>query len=217
MITTGEGGAIFTDDLRVAEKMRTLRDHGAVRSDEQRKQTHHGGSMKPEFPSPGFNFRMTEMQGAIGVAQIGRLQRVIERRKVIARAYDKAFSEIPWLKLPPGIDEPGRVLTFYSVQVWGLPGREEHSGVPAAHELPVVMEFKESLMKKMAELGVGVRPPMISLPHDTGLLADSCEDYYGSKVLSSLSFALPIYPDLSDAEVNHCRELLLKVCNDYKY
>lgn len=214
MLTTGEGGAVFTDDSGLADQMRALRDHGAVRSDEQRKQTHQGGSMKPQFPAEGYNFRMTEMQGAIGVVQAGRLRLVIERRREIAQAYDKALSTIPWLKSPPGSDEPGRVLTFYPVQVWSLPG-EDGNKPPTIDNLPLLVEWKEKVIQKMGSMGVGVRPPMISIPHDTGLLESSHdEDYPGTRILSSLTFALPIYPTLSESDVKQCIESLIQINND---
>jgi dTDP-4-amino-4,6-dideoxygalactose transaminase len=77
-ITTGEGGAIVTDDDRVARHVRALRNHGQDPS---------GGTPDP-FMFPGFNNRMTEFQAALGVTQMAKLDRVIAARRALAAQYD---------------------------------------------------------------------------------------------------------------------------------
>ncbi len=98
-LTTGEGGMITTNDDHLAQKIRVLRDHGAQISDFQR---HNGPKpyLLPEFPEAGFNFRMTDIQAALGVSQIKRLKKILDERKNIAFRYDKAFDNLPWLYLP---------------------------------------------------------------------------------------------------------------------
>ena len=75
-VTTGEGGMITTNDSKLAEKLRILRDHGAQVSDFQR---HHGAKpyILPEFPMAGFNFRMTDIQGALGFSQMQRIKKIL--------------------------------------------------------------------------------------------------------------------------------------------
>ena len=98
-ITTGEGGMITTNDNSLAKRIRILRDHGAEISDFQR---HNGPKpyLLPEFPEAGFNFRMTDIQGALGLSQMLRLQKILDERINIARKYDKAFSTLDWLNTP---------------------------------------------------------------------------------------------------------------------
>lgn len=79
-ITTGEGGMIVTNDEEAARRLKALRNHG---QDPMAAST--------DFILPGFNNRMTEMQGALGLTQMAKLNRVIEARRRAARYYDQAF------------------------------------------------------------------------------------------------------------------------------
>src|SRR6202011_4531942 len=82
VITTGEGGMILTDDADLAEMARSLASHGESVLDVHR---HH--AMRPtteEFPRVGFNYRMTNIQGAIGVGQMARLEEIVHSRRALA-------------------------------------------------------------------------------------------------------------------------------------
>ncbi|MEG3639860.1 DegT/DnrJ/EryC1/StrS family aminotransferase [Magnetococcus sp. PR-3] len=98
-ITTGEGGMVTTNDDALAETMVTLRNHGASISEEQR---HHGPKpfILPDFNLLGFNYRMTDLQGAVGLAQMDKLDRILEERNQWAAYYQEALADISWLKLP---------------------------------------------------------------------------------------------------------------------
>jgi perosamine synthetase len=88
-ITTGEGGMVVTTDGAVAERVRRLRNHGMVAA---------GGSNR--FVLAGFNYRMTDFQGALGVVQMRRLERIIARRIELAALYDQALAEIEFIVCP---------------------------------------------------------------------------------------------------------------------
>jgi dTDP-4-amino-4,6-dideoxygalactose transaminase len=98
-VTTGEGGMVTTNDARLAETMNMLRNHGASLSEEQR---HHGPQpyLLPEFNLMGFNYRMTDLQGAIGKVQFRKLDDFINEREAWARYYIDELAAIPWLRLP---------------------------------------------------------------------------------------------------------------------
>ncbi len=98
-LTTGEGGMITTNSSGLAEHVRSLRNHGASTS----RQQHFCESkpyILPDFNELGFNYRMTDFQGAIGLVQLGKLERFIEERKRWAAFYIDELSCIEWLKLP---------------------------------------------------------------------------------------------------------------------
>ena len=80
-ITTGEGGMIVTNELKIAKKLRALRNHGQDPD-----------APMPEFMMPGFNYRMTEFQAALGLTQLSKLDRIIAARYKSAGYYDKLFS-----------------------------------------------------------------------------------------------------------------------------
>jgi len=81
-ITTGEGGMITTDDLKLAEQLRALRNHGQDST-----------SPAPDFILPGFNYRLTEFQAALGMTQLTKLERIIAARRRLAGLYDKLLAE----------------------------------------------------------------------------------------------------------------------------
>jgi dTDP-4-amino-4,6-dideoxygalactose transaminase len=97
-ITTGEGGMVTTKDSVLAEKIKCLRNHGASLSEEER----HNGSrpyLLPEFDLLGYNYRMTDLQGAVGLAQLAKLDRFIAERRQGAR--DMAGKPMSRALIPP--------------------------------------------------------------------------------------------------------------------
>ena len=98
-ITTGEGGMVTTGDQGLAKKIRRLRDHGAETTDLQR----HLGSrpyLLTDHTVAGFNQRMTDIQGALGAAQMKRAPEILEERRFLANRYDMALGELDWLSIP---------------------------------------------------------------------------------------------------------------------
>lgn len=189
VITTGEGGMVLTDDLQLAQRCRRLRDHGAQRSAEQRRQTTRGGTMVPHFPEPGFNFRMTELAAALGVAQLERIEALIGARQQVAAWYDEALAQsAPWIRRPPGADDPGRVLTFYPVQLQGSARRE----AAASH---------------LAARGIAVRTPMVDLPSQP-FTRDAPADHPGTQQIMERTLGLPCFPQLTQAQAVRVVEAL---------
>jgi perosamine synthetase len=98
-ITTGEGGMITTNDGALAERMISMRDHGAALSDFQR---HHGAKpyLLSEHPFAGFNYRMTDIQASIGYTQMKRAEKIILERQEIAISYTENLKKIDFFQLP---------------------------------------------------------------------------------------------------------------------
>ncbi len=101
-VTTGEGGMVTTNRDDLAESVNMLRNHGASISEEQR---HHGPRpyILPDFNLLGYNYRMTDLQGAVGIVQLGKLERFINERARWAAWYREQLADIGWLTCP---DEP---------------------------------------------------------------------------------------------------------------
>lgn len=98
-ITTGEGGMVTTNDDALGEKVNMLRNHGASISEEQR----HSGPrpyLLPDFNLLGFNYRMTDLQGAVGLVQLTKLDRFIAERQRWADYYAAELAAVPWLRTP---------------------------------------------------------------------------------------------------------------------
>ena len=98
-ITTGEGGMITTNDHSLTEKIKKLRDHGAAITDLQR---HHGARpyLLADHPVAGYNQRMTDLQAALGSAQMDRANDIVLERTKLALGYDEAFADLNWLRTP---------------------------------------------------------------------------------------------------------------------
>ncbi len=99
IITTGEGGMVITQDAALADRVRALRSHGGSLSEEQR----HRGARPyelPDFPAAGFNYRMTDLQGAIGRVQLEKLDALIAQRRRLADVYARELAGIDWLQAP---------------------------------------------------------------------------------------------------------------------
>jgi perosamine synthetase len=99
VITTGEGGMVTTDDGELAAVVRALRNHGGVPR---------VGTLSspvrpydlPDFPMVGYNYRLTDLQAAIGLVQLGKLDRLLAEREVAARLYHERLGGVAWLRLP---------------------------------------------------------------------------------------------------------------------
>ena len=97
-VSTGEGGMITTDDGDVAERARRLRSHGASVSALSR---HHAkGLVFEQYGELGYNYRLSDVQAAIGIVQLSKLDPLLARRRTIADRYDAAFRALPQLQVP---------------------------------------------------------------------------------------------------------------------
>lgn len=96
LITTGEGGMITTDDAEWAARARRLREHAMDVSAAER----HRSVLPPaeQYLEVGYNYRMTDLQAAVGIVQVGRLEAIIRRRREIAASYQSAFAGIDGLR-----------------------------------------------------------------------------------------------------------------------
>lgn len=98
VVTTGEGGMIVTDDDAFAAKLRLLRHQGMSISDVER---HNSSSTTfEEYPVVGFNFRLTDVQAAMGIPQMQRLDTMMAERRAIAERYQQAFANHPLIQAP---------------------------------------------------------------------------------------------------------------------
>lgn len=104
VVTTGEGGAVLTDDEELAEKIRVLRTHGGIR-----------GEAYLSFITPGFNYRMSDINAALGIPQLKRIDQILNKRRRIAKLYSENLAGIDGLEIPKL--KPGYVHTFQSFVV----------------------------------------------------------------------------------------------------
>jgi perosamine synthetase len=104
LITTGEGGMVITDDDALAERLRLLRNLGF-------------GTPRFYHEVPAFNFRMTGLQAALGLAQLPKLERFVEEKRRLAAAYHRYLGDVPGLRLPVEREWARNVYWMYGVVV----------------------------------------------------------------------------------------------------
>ena len=201
-ITTGEGGMATTTRDDLAHTLRSLRDHGASRTDYAR---HQGGDgfLLPEFNLLGFNYRMTDLQGALGCAQMGRANEVVLGRSNRAARYEERLRGLEGLRLP---STPDGYTHGYQAYVCLF------SPEPATMANATLLHSeRNALMRRLAEQGVATRQGTHAVTLQTyyankyGLAP---EDFPNAYVADRLSLALPLYPHMTDQEQEQvCRSL----------
>ena len=178
-VTTGEGGMITTNDDKLADIMGMLRNHGASISEEQR---HHGAKpyMLPDFNALGYNYRMTDLQGAVGVVQIKKLDQFINEREKWANFYTKELDSIPWLRTPKhGADYKHGWQSFVTFV--------DESKSPAS---------RNEIMELLQQQGISTRPGthavhMLNFYKEKYNIQPS--DYPGAQAANNYSMSIPLH------------------------
>ncbi|MFG2936777.1 DegT/DnrJ/EryC1/StrS family aminotransferase [Streptomyces sp. NPDC048282] len=181
LVTTGEGGMITTDDAEWAARLRRLREHGMNASAADRH-----ASNKPVLESyleVGFNYRMTDVQAAIGLVQLGKLDAMIARRRELAARYDALLHDVPGLT--PVRDPAHGTSNFQSY--WVL----------LDEDFPV---GRDELLAALSEAGVSAR---------RGIMAAHLEPAYADHPRAPLpvterltrdSLILPLFHTMTEAQ-----------------
>ncbi len=113
-LTTGEGGMVTTDDPALARRLRTFRNHGITSDHRAREQA---GSWYYEMVELGFNYRLTDLQCALGVSQLKKLPEWLQRRQAIAMLYDRAFGAIEGLQPLRSLPEVAHAYHLYVIRL----------------------------------------------------------------------------------------------------
>jgi len=200
-ICTGEGGMLITDDDAIAAVVSQLKDHGASKSDLQRHKEK-GGSLLPDFTMRGYNYRMTDMQGALGVCQMNKKEYIMQGRREVAAKYDKVLQQIPQL-VTPFIPEGYR--HGYQSYVCLFTDGEDISTLTKT-QIDRINLKRNLFMEKLEERNIATRQGTHAV-HTLGYYKDkngfSDEDFLMSYAADRLSIALPLYAGMSDEEFDY--------------
>jgi len=182
-MTTGEGGMVGTNDEAVYEKLRLLRSHGMTTLTWDR---HKGHAWSYDVVDLGYNYRIDEIRAALGVVQLGKLERNNERRRQLVDVYREVLQEIPQIGVP-----------FL-----------EHPGITAAHIMPILLPRdldRVHFMEQMKAQGIQTSihyPPIHKFT--------AYRQFHGETALKNLpvteevaarEVTLPLYPAMSDEDV----------------
>lgn len=187
-MTTGEGGMIVTNDGELARRCRMFRNFGD-----------HG---KFEWSELGFNFRMPEVMGAIGLGQLARLEETVRRRREIARRYTAALSGHPRIVTPAERTPEDANYQLYTIRIVGGEGGAD--GVPG----------RDEVMRRLAERGVSTRLYYPAF-HRQGVFGAfgpfDDREFPNALEYERTALSLPIYPGLTEEEQEYVIENLLEV------
>lgn len=178
-ITTGEGGMVTTQDEQLADTANMLRNHGASISEEQR---HKGPRpyLLPEFNLLGFNYRMTDLQGAVGLVQLGKLDSFIDERDHWARWYMQELASVPWMRMPQRATDGKHAWQAFVTYV-----------DPARAPLP-----RNDIMERLQRQGIATRPGTHAV-HLLGYYRDRLglrpDDYPGARDCDAHTMAIPLH------------------------
>ena len=196
-ITTGEGGMITTNNEQLADKMRSLRDHGAEVSDFQR---HYGSKpyLLSEFPYAGFNYRMTDIQAAIGSSQMNRAEKIISERRQLANKYYNELSKKKLFHLP---NDQNNYL--HSFQSYACLFDSEYIDI---QDIGKIRMKRNLFMDFLEKKGVSTRPATHAvhmLKYYKNKYKLSSEDYPNAYIANECSISFPLFNGMSKEEFQY--------------
>jgi len=195
IITTGEGGMVLTNDAALYEQLYLYRSHGITR-DPKHMTKESDGDWYYQQVALGFNYRMTDIQAALGASQMDRLDAFVARRRFLAARYDELLRDLP-LKTPFVLKEAQPSWHLYIVRI----------------DFDRVRKTKQQIFAEMREKGVALNLhyiPVHTQPYyeALGFHAEDCPaavEYYRE------ALTLPLYPCMTDAEQEMAARALREV------
>lgn len=192
IITTGEGGAALTNDDALADKMALLRSHGITRNPEQMTQAAEGPWYYQQIDL-GYNYRMTDLQAALGLSQLSRLDEYVARRNDLAQRYAQLLANLP-VETPAPIEAESRsALHLYVVRVMEEIGRN-----------------RCSIFETMRASGIGVNVhyiPVHTQPYYRAL-GFRPGDFPAAEAYYRNAITLPLFPTMTTAEQDRVVQVL---------
>lgn len=193
ILTTGEGGMITTNDPSLADKLRKLRQHAMSLSDVAR---HTAKQVATEtYDEVGYNFRMTDMQAAMGIVQLNRLQDFLQRRRSLALRYDEALDSFPWLETPR------------------VPRNCRHNYQSYMIRLIDSSSIKRDLiMQEMLEKNISTRRAIMAIHREAPYRSARWENTLSrTNLATDTALILPLFHQMTDADQDYVIETLYSI------
>ncbi len=190
-IATGEGGMITTNNKELYDKICLLRTHGITKDPDLLNENH--GGWYYEMQELGYNYRLSDIQAALGTSQLKRAKEGVKRRNEIAEKYNEAFQSLP-IKTPKVVDEYYHAYHLYIIQIDDRKGLYEHLR-------------KNNIFSQVLYCPVHYQPYYQNLGWKKGDLS-VVEEYYEN------CLALPMFPTLSREEQNYVIEKVKEFINE---
>jgi len=192
IITTGEGGMATCNDSELAARMERLRSHGITRDPERMTQEPDGPWYYQQIEL-GYNYRMTELQAALGLSQLERIDDYVARRHQLARAYDRAWAELP-IKTQY---QPTDSYSAYHLYV-----------------VRVAAQHHRAIFEALRERGIGVNLHYIPvhLQPDYQQFGFQAGDFPAAEQYYQEAISLPLFPAMSQEDLDKAISLFYETC-----
>ena len=201
IITTGEGGAITTKDTALAQRLGELRSHGITRDQNRIVGASEGGWYYQQI-GLGYNYRLTDLQSALGLSQLKRIDPFIARRRALAVRYDQMLAALP-LVLP-----------------WQHPdGQSAYHLYPIALKLEQVPQGRASVYDALREAGIGVNVHYIPVHLQPYYRQFGYEagDYPNAEAYYEAALTLPLFASMKDEEQDKVIDLISRFLTDHSF
>ena len=196
-ITSGEGGAILTNQKKIYEKIKLLRSHGIVKDSKRMKFNH--GPWYYEMHELGFNYRITDIQCALGISQLKKINKFIKRRKKIAKIYDQLFSNYIIFSTPKIRENSSHAYHLYPLQI-------------DFDEIKISRKKLFNIMKRK-KINLQVHYVPIHLhPYYKKKYNFKVGDFPIAEKFYKNEVSLPIYYNLKDTQIYKVAKLIKKYC-----
>jgi dTDP-4-amino-4,6-dideoxygalactose transaminase len=183
ILSTGDGGMITTGDPALAQKLRLLRQHGMSVNDLQRHRSK--TVVTEEYPILGYNYRLTDVQAAIGLAQLRKLDGILTRRRAIATRYDAAFASVSGLEI---FREPPHARWNQQTYLIRLTG--------------ATAVTRDAFMQRLLDDGIASRRGIMSIHREACYVSRFGPQHFPeSERASDQCVCLPLYTQMTDAEI----------------
>lgn len=200
-ITTAEGGMVCTRDEKLAKRMTTMRLHGMDRTTWDR-YVSPKASWEYDIIAPGYKFNLPDVLAAIGCCQLDRANLFYEQRKKIAEKYNKSFSSLDFIKIPPNSE--GNSWHLYLMRI-----------IPQKLKIA-----RDEFAKKMQQAGIGISVHFIPIFHFTywkELYPNfNAENYPNSEKQYRDTISIPLFPEMTDEQVDYVIETVKKIGEENK-
>lgn len=192
IITTGEGGMITTSNPAWAKRLRRLREHGMSVSASTRHLT--GSPVIEEYLETGYNYRMTDIQAAVGLVQLRRLDAIVDRRRALGRRYRQLLGDVRGLML---VDDPAYGATNYQ-SFWAV----------LPDDFPI---SRNDLMGRMAEAGIATRRGIMASHLEPAFAGHPHTALPVTERLTRQSVLLPLFHEMTEGQQDRVVEVLREV------
>jgi UDP-4-amino-4,6-dideoxy-N-acetyl-beta-L-altrosamine transaminase len=195
-ITTGEGGMVLTNIREVYDRLLLFRNHGVTKDEERMSKC--DGPWYYEMVDLGYNYRMTDIQAALGISQFDRIDRNIRQRNETARRYDEAFADIDGLTVPPNVG-------------YGILDGEDAADVHSRHLYPLRLtdaKRRRAMYDHLHEADIRAQVhyiPLHTMPYYRERFGYSQGDYPVAEEFYAREISIPMYHEM---EADTCERVI---------